>query len=233
MQSKKSEIKQDPSKPFHLEMEKLPNPLSPADLIPSQLKSNPKPQVPLTTTAKTEENVNESAVYVEVVAPKLSPPGGFGDFLKSVTASASKEVEKPTKKKTPKQVEGEEENITDVIVLLVSVVTSAMALADEVKPNDDEINAVSYHASRIVLRHIDPAKKINADMLDAAGILAVCAGWFVRTKDFRNPKKQSVKPLPVQPAKVETVPVGADGIEDGASAGFLANSATKAATRNE
>ena len=205
-----------------------PNPLK-SRLSPNRKKNPNQPQnQPQTLPAE------ENTVSVEVDAPAApAQKSGFSDFLKSVTAQAKETpAEKPAKKK--QDTKGETEDVSDVIALLVALVFSGLALPDEAKPNSGEIDALSYHTSRIFLRHIDPAKQINADMLDAVGILSVCAGWFIRTKDYRTPEKKNTLEAKgyTEPAPEKPAPVSADMIEDDASAAFLARSATKAEGRN-
>jgi len=143
---------------------------------------------------------------------------------------------KPEKAKSKKETADESDLSKDFPTILSSVLAlafSAMAMPEEVKPNDAEISAVSYHATRILLRHIDTTKKLNADALDIIGILSTGAAWFMRVKVLTGKPEAKTEALKAAPPEAPQ-PLAADAkVNDPSTAAFLARSAHNAEARNE
>lgn len=154
----------------------------------------------------------------------------FMDRAKSKLAEMSEggdlytpsEAEPPAKKKwnkyTPKAKQ--EETRTEFATLVSTIVVLgvlAWKAPDSVKPNGEEINAVSYHLAGIITRHIDISSAMTKDVLDTIGILAVSASYLTRVSPEMKrlsgndgssnlpprPPSPSPFPLPPEPDEVD------------------------------
>jgi hypothetical protein len=75
----------------------------------------------------------------------------------------------------------EMEEVTTMISSLFVLVVAGWRIPPALKPNEDETNAVSGAATRILLRHVDLTGKMTKDAVDVIGIIAVSAAWYTRT----------------------------------------------------
>lgn len=193
--------------------------------IPANLTPIPDPQnLP-------EENA--ASVLVEIEQPEPKKGSIFSDLIKSASGPKEKK-DAPKSKKENADASELAQDFPTIITSILALTFSALAMPEEIKPNEAEITAVSYHASRIMLRHIDVTNKLNADALDIVGILATGAGWYMRVSIYMKPGKtgEAKNAPPVTPA-AETPPVDGSGamIQNAAAAEFLENSAKNAELR--
>lgn len=81
---------------------------------------------------------------------------------------------------------------------------AAWSIPDDLKPTEEEVNALAQPATRILLRHVDLSGKLTGDALDAVGMLVVISGYYVRTaamwRQYRAIRKEATE------AEVVTAP---------------------------
>jgi hypothetical protein len=155
-----------------------------------------------------------------------------------VFADLIAQASKPQPEKKPSTAQEKEaadigEDFPTILTSVLALVFSALSMPEEMKPNKDELGAVSYHATRIMLRHIDVTNKLNADALDIIGILSTGAGWYMRVSPTLKPAQFfGAKPEPQpQPDAIEPATDPGARMNDSASAAFLQRSATLANER--
>jgi len=169
------------------------------------------------------------SVEVEAHAPKSGSV--FADLISQ--ASKPQPEKKPTKAQE-KEAADLGEDFPTIFTSVLALAFSALAMPEEIKPNKDELGAVSYHATRILLRHIDVTNKLNADALDVIGILSTGAGWYMRVSPSLKPAAIfGAKPQPQPEVKTEAEPATNPGarMNDDASEAFLERSANLAQER--
>lgn len=102
-----------------------------------------------------------------------------GDLLE-----APAEGEAPKKKWNKYSSKAKQEAARTELATLVSTLlvfgTLAWKAPETIKPNGDELNAVGFHLSGIIGRHIDISSVLTKDMLDVIGIMAVTAAYLSR-----------------------------------------------------
>jgi len=74
------------------------------------------------------------------------------------------------------------EDFSTIIITLLTLALSAWSAPNDLKPNEDEINAFSVPATRMLLRHVPIAAKMSQDALDALGMIAALSAYSVRTR---------------------------------------------------
>jgi hypothetical protein len=82
----------------------------------------------------------------------------------------------------------------ELATLFTSVLVIATAVTpvhDAVKPNDDELGALSERIARILNRHGLLTGKFSGDALDTVAIIAICASWYSRVQpEIRSLREQ-------------------------------------------
>ena len=74
------------------------------------------------------------------------------------------------------------DDFSAIIVTLLTLGLSAWAVPEILKPNEDELNAFSVPATRLLLRHVPLASKLSADALDLVGMIGALSGYSLRTR---------------------------------------------------
>ncbi len=67
--------------------------------------------------------------------------------------------------------------VTSIFIMLVA----GWQVPDELKPSEEEINAVSGFSTSILLRHVDISGRLTADVIDVIGIIGITAAYVTRT----------------------------------------------------
>lgn len=78
------------------------------------------------------------------------------------------------------------EDFSTIVITLLTLALSAWSAPADLKPNEDEINAFSVPATRMLLRHVPIAAKMSQDALDAIGMIAALSAYSVRTRPAWN-----------------------------------------------
>lgn len=78
------------------------------------------------------------------------------------------------------------EDFSAIIVTMLTLILSAWPAPDDIKPNDEEINAFSVPVTRLLLRHVPIISKFSADALDALGMIGALSAYYVRTNPARK-----------------------------------------------
>lgn len=157
----------------------------------------------------------------------------FAELIAAASKPQAVKEAKPSKAQD-KEVSELSEDFPTILTSVLALVFSALAVPEDVRPNQSELGAVSYHATRIMLRHIDVTNKLNADALDIIGILSTSAAWYMRISpafkpaQFFGAKSETVSE-PVKQEEKATDP-GAR-LNDDSTAAFLSRSAALAAER--
>lgn len=146
-----------------------------------------------------EESANPETVETDVQEHSEKS----NDFLKRAAANlgglTEKKLSKTQKWKNSKKAR--EEDFSSQIVTLLILVISSLNMPDEVKPNDEEIQAFSVPATKLLLRNVNVTGKLSQNALDAIGMVAALSAYYVRTSsawrkvnEERRAKNESEKP---------------------------------------
>lgn len=153
----------------------------PTRLVPNQ-DPNQNPNPPL------ENPVLSGSANVEVdqPAPTEGPLAGLlarAQAAASVGPEASQdEPEAPRGKKIAKPKPTDD--LATLLSSLLAVIFLSLAIPSELRPLDDERDALAYYSTRILLRHFPITKKLNADALDIIGLLSVLANYYARVSPY-------------------------------------------------
>jgi hypothetical protein len=109
----------------------------------------------------------------------------------------------PSKRGRPsKKTQASKANKEDVSTLLITLLTlgvSAWNVPQEVKPNDAEISAFSVPLTNILLRHVNLTGKLTQDALDVISMIAAGTAYYARTSNAwraLDDKKKNKNPIP-------------------------------------
>ncbi len=80
----------------------------------------------------------------------------------------------------PKDQSNLQEDFSTLVTSVFVLVVAAWNAPETVKPNNDEVNGLSFRVTRIILRHVDLSGRITADVLDLIGIIAIGASYYSR-----------------------------------------------------
>ena len=73
------------------------------------------------------------------------------------------------------------EDFSTIVVTLLTLALSAWNVPADLKPNGDEVNALSVPATRMLLRHVPITAKLSADALDVIGMIGAMSAYYART----------------------------------------------------
>lgn len=147
--------------------------------------------------------IEPEQVETEVEAQEHAPSGiDFGSLLgrasDNLRSGVTGEPAGGAKKKYKPSYNSQKKNTDEITTLMVSILTlgvSAWKVPADLKPTEDEIDALSLPATRLLLRHVNLSGRITADVVDTIGIIAVISGYYARTsetwKAYYPPKPKS------------------------------------------
>lgn len=142
---------------------------------------------------KSEEELDslspeENQVVEEIEAHEEKPQsesfsfGGLLDRARDNLASGISEKPRATGKKyITKKDKETQENLATLAVSLFTMLIAAFNFPEDVKPNEADISGFSIPATRIILRHVNIAKGLTEDVIDAIAMIAAFSGYWMRT----------------------------------------------------
>ena len=93
----------------------------------------------------------------------------------------------PPEKLSRKTREKQEDSISTLLTAILVMMIAGWKVPTDLKPNEEEVNAVSGCATSILLRHINISGRLTADVIDAIGIVATVSVYYTRTSEgWRN-----------------------------------------------
>ncbi len=110
------------------------------------------------------------------------------DKLRGLVSGEPRDVvsEEVPKKKysyySKKQEKERQEELSTLLTTLLVILVTAVPAPDGIKPNENELGALSVRTASICFRHNWLTGKLSGDALDAIGILAVLASYWNRVK---------------------------------------------------
>lgn len=135
----------------------------------------------------TSSNLEENQVIEEIEAheEKSQSDFSFGGVLDRARENlASGLTEKPRatgKRYVSKRDRETQENLSSLVVSLFTMLVAAFNFPEDVKPNDADISGFSIPATRIILRHVNIAKGLTEDVIDAIAMIAALSAYWMRT----------------------------------------------------
>lgn len=165
---------------------------NPVIKIPGQ----PAPEVPVNPPDPAEE-------VVPGMAQEAAPLDFFGNLIARVESKpgAEQEEEKPRGRSSHHSTK---EDFSTLISSVLALSLAALNIPSEIKPSSTEIDSFAYYSSRIIIRHLPAAGKLNADMLDIIGLLSTAAGYYMRVAPllpkYTKRDDDNHKPGPTNPA---------------------------------
>lgn len=133
-------------------------------------------------------------------------------LIGGVTKPLSKNQRYKLNKKAKEAAKGED--FSTIIVTIMTLALSAWNVPDDLKPNDDELQAFSVPATRMLLRHVPITAKLSADALDVIGMIGAMSGYYARTRKAWTKYQESKAP------KInEGQPIGGTILNDGFPSG--------------
>lgn len=72
-------------------------------------------------------------------------------------------------------------DVTNFVIMLLTLILSALQIPGDLKPNQDEINAFAVPATKMLMRHTNITGKYSQDALDLIGMIAAISAYSVRT----------------------------------------------------
>jgi len=158
------------------------------------------PELPPVVDLDTAENLNEVTLEVDKHSEK-------DDLLTSAARMLGGASERPNKKENDRKyrerkknkVSANAEDFSTIIVTLMTLAIAAFNVPDDIQPDNDEMQAFSIPATRLLLRHFPLANKLSADMLDVIGMISALSAYSMRTRSawaLRTPKKTEPATIP-------------------------------------
>jgi hypothetical protein len=166
------------------------NPSPPPDV--SELKSSAGQENP----ALVEEQIDDH----EPPAEGMSFSGLLDRARDNLATGITGEVPGKPRKKYIRPAQRDE--IGTVVASLLTLMISAWAVPSDLKPNDEEINALASPCTGIILRHVNLSGRLTGDVLDAIGILAVVSGYYARTASAWRAYRPAGEAIPPRPRSV-------------------------------
>ncbi len=104
------------------------------------------------------------------------------------TAQDKLKPDAPAKKKwvSPEKRKAQEASVASLLTSLFVMIVVSWQAPDELKPNEDELTAVSGFSTSILLRHVNISGRLTQDVMDGIGIVAVIASYLSRTAEARR-----------------------------------------------
>jgi len=153
------------------------------------------------------QSPNDDSVPLEV---EEHDTGGILSQASQVLAGVTPKLSKNQRYKQNKKARANAstEQLSDFIITLLTLILSALVIPENLKPNEDEINAFSVPATNILLRHVPLASKLSQDALDVIGMIGALSAYYIRTRDAwlaHNATRQT-QPQTVTPESVTNIP---------------------------
>jgi hypothetical protein len=185
--------------------------VSDPERVPEQVEEVLEPQ---------DEIVEEELEIHDEAQPSLVDKargilGGGIESLQDKLGTGEKATKQKKKWVPPEKRKEQEGNIATLITSLLIMIVASLNTPDDLKPNEDEINAVSGFSVSILLRHVNISGRLTADVIDVIGIVAVSAGYWARTSKARQAytlaqAEKIISSVPeVPPSSVPTVDTAA------------------------
>lgn len=108
------------------------------------------------------------------------------------------------------------EDFSTIIITIMTLALSAWSVPDELKPNEDELQAFSVPATRMLLRHVPITSKLSADALDAIGMIGAMSAYYARTRKAWTKYQETKTPRIEEDQPIGSIPD--DGFPSGARA---------------
>jgi len=158
-----------------------------------------------------------NAVDVEIdERPEIKDEGP----LKGLLARAAQNLtgQTPSKRTRTRKTKASKANKEDVSTLLITLLTlgvSAWNVPPDVKPNGAEISAFSVPLTNILLRHVNLTGKLTRDALDVISMIAAGSAYYARTAGAWSALNKQKQPEQINPGAFTDpapVPVGTDPV---------------------
>lgn len=147
-----------------------------------------------------EEQIEEEVDFQEEGGSLVDRARGI--LNKGINVAQDKlKPESPAKKKwvSPEKRKAQEASVASLLTSMMVMLVAGWQVPDEIKPNEDELGAVSGFSTSILLRHVNISGRLTQDVMDGIGIIAVVASYLSRTNEARRnyALARSEKELPV------------------------------------
>lgn len=146
-----------------------------------------QPAVDLDSSLESDQPSNEVEIEIESQAENddlLTSASRLVGGISLTNQKRPNKLENDRKYRERKKTRGgvSAEDFSTIIITLLTLALSAWSAPNDLKPNEDEINAFSVPATRMLLRHVPIAAKMSQDALDALGMIAALSAYSVRTR---------------------------------------------------
>lgn len=154
-----------------------------------QLKSEPVSTSGVLSETPDTDVAVETEVETHPETGEVSFSDRVNDKLRGLVGGEAGSVvsEEVPKKKynsyySKRQEKERQEELSTLMTTLLVILVTAVPVPDGIKPNENELGALSVRTASICFRHNWLTGKLSGDALDAIGILAVLASYWNRVK---------------------------------------------------
>lgn len=191
------------------------------------------------------------AVNIEVESQSDDPErGDFASLLKRAANRGSINSEDEPEPSEPRRSRGKavkksesRDELTTLVFTVITLVISISNFPESIRPEEDEVKALGYYISGLMIRNLNISGRLGENTLDIIGILGVVSMWFMRVgpeiKRLRAEQQKESKPVlkrtngskpeePGEPGLVDPITISSPG-----AGAFLDSAHKKAGSNND
>lgn len=152
---------------------------------PQPKRGRPPKSQPPTDPNENESSYSDNASVVETVIEEHRESAGLDILAQATQALEAPKLSKGQRYKANLKARktAQADDFQTIIATLLTLVVSAWSAPEGLKPNEDEVNAFSVPATRMLLRHVPIASKLSQDALDIIGMVGAISSYYARTSD--------------------------------------------------